>query len=562
VDFDTFFTSGALPLLLADERGRISRLNQPAAQLLARSPGDLQDLMFTELVAGEDRQTFNRVLQTAREVPESTPSAVLSVVRDGELAPLRLTALAWPLPAAAQGMLLILDDRRDYALLEERVAYLSGIDPLTGLANRLLLNKHLTRLIEVSRSGEGSFALALLSVNRFQEINDSFGHDQGDLLMAEVAGRISNALPESAFLARSNGVRFILITEEERALPILEQVFEELGTPFLVCGQPVRVTVRAGICAIKETGGGVEELQRNAETALSQTTERFRNDYRIYHPEMKKQARIRLDLEHALVQALDREEFELYYQPLVDPRRGAVLGAEALLRWNHPARGLVLPLEFLPQIESAGLSQELGGWILKKACSQAVAWQQQQGPSRTSVNILADHFRGAGFVNTLGDLVAASGLDASGLELELTEKTLCEDGPASSRILGGLSELGVRVAIDDFGTGYSSLVQLKSYPVQTLKIDRSFIAGIPRDHDAAAIASAVISLGRILGLQVVAEGVETNDQLAYLHGLGCSRAQGFLFARPMPAAELTAWMQNGGRQLRTYPPAPPVTGKC
>ena len=240
---------------------------------------------------------------------------------------------------------------------------------------------------------------------------------------------------------------------------------------------------------------------------------------------------------------------------------GRVFGAEALLRWNHPEKGLILPLKFLPQVASAGLSRELGCWVLRQACDQARNWTQPGSDRlRTAVNLFSEHFRGPEFVETVGDILAKSGVAAEGMELEVTEQMLSEDRRASRRILGSLSELGVRVAIDNFGTGYSSLGQLNSLPVQTLKIDRSFIAGIPGDQKAMAITSAATSLAHSLGLQVIAEGVETPDQLAFLQARDCSCVQGFLFARPMPAAELTAWLQNGGRQLKTYPAERPGSG--
>ena len=553
MDFQRFFDSGALPLILADAYGMIARANPAAAELLGRQNPDLRGCSLAEFVAREDRPTLNSLLKTAREAPGSTPSADLAISLGGEFGGIAVTALALPEDASPSEVLLILGDRRDYHLLEERVAYLTGVDPLTGLANRLLLNRQLTKIAATATAQDRSFALIMLGLNRFQEINDSFGHDQGDLLLAEVANRIRSALPEDTFVARSNGVHFVIVADQN-PLPLLDQVFSHLSLPFQVAGQPLRLSARAGICHFPADGRRADELQRNAETALRQTREKSRNDYRIYHPEMKLQARRHLALENALVRAMERSELELHYQPLVDSLRGRAFGVEALLRWNHPEMGLILPLKFLPQVASAGLSRDLGCWVLRQACDQARNWTQPGSvPLRTSVNLLFEHFRGPEFVATVGDIIAESGLPAQGVELEVTEQMLIEDSKASRRILGSLNELGVRVAIDDFGTGYSSLGQLNSLPVQTLKIDRSFIARIPGDQDGMAITSAATSLAHSLGLQVIAEGVETPDQLAFLQARDCSCMQGFLFARPMPAAELTAWLQNGGRQLKTYP---------
>ncbi len=540
---------------MTDGQDRVGRVNEACARLLERRPSELLGRTLRELILSDDALALQGLLQSARRVPGSVPSAELTFLTDELPLPLRLTALAKAGPDGSGSMLLVLENRSEISTLQERVAYLTGIDPMTGLANLLQLGRQLQQELKT----RPRLTLVLLALSRFQEINDVFGYDGGDRLLAEIAGRISTCIPPSAFLARANGARFVILLEEEATAgrAVVDQIFRSLKTPFLLGGQSLRVCARAGICRYPDDGKAPEELLRQAETALFQTRDRTGNISQSYSPELKQRARIRLELDSNLAKALERNQFELYYQPLIDPSQGKVTGAEALLRWNHPERGLVLPLEFLPQLEAAGLSDVVGGWILHQACQQARSWQTKGiAPLRTSVNIMAESFRGEGFVTALEETLGRSGLGADGLEVEVTERILMQDAATSQRVLGELKELGVGVAIDDFGTGYSSLAQLKRFQVQTLKIDRSFVSGIPHDRDGVAITTTILSMARSLGLQVIAEGVETHDQLAFLHELSCPRVQGYLFARPMPAGEFSTWLETGAGHLKTYPPRP------
>ena len=433
-------------------------------------------------------------------------------------------------------------------------------DPLTGLPNRsLLLDRIEVALARSARIGK-SVAVLFLDLDRFKLINDSRGHAAGDVVLRAVAVRLRAAVRPSDTVGRLGGDEFVVICEDGvaawEATLLGERLIRTLEEPFQVEGGEVFVSVSVGI-AIAEQAGSPEELLRDADVAMYQAKQRGRARCEFFDEAMRTEAARRLETATALHRALERNEFVTFYQPMMDVRSGLIVGVEVLVRWNHPERGLISPAEFIPLAEEQGLIVPIGAAVLDEACRQWARWRADfpdRGPLVLNVNISARQLHSADFVESIRAVLLAYGVDPGMLCLELTESVLIEDVEAQRHTLAALRELGVGLAIDDFGTGYSSLTYLKRFPVNGIKIDQTFVAGLGRDTFDSAIIESVIELAHAVGLHVTAEGVETLDQLLRLRALGCDFAQGYYFARPQPAAELDAllnWDMQGHCTPRT-----------
>ncbi|WP_266096313.1 putative bifunctional diguanylate cyclase/phosphodiesterase [Rubrobacter tropicus] len=401
-------------------------------------------------------------------------------------------------------------------------------------------------------------ALVFVDLDRFKAVNDTFGHDCGDALLREVARRIRDRVRESDTVARLGGDEFALIlenlSEAEDAARVAQDVQRRLLEPVLLAGDQIPVSASMGIALWPASGR--ERLLKDADAAMYRAKRQGGNGHRFYTEEMNAQATARLTLERDLRRALQDEQFVLYYQPQVDLSTGRIVGAEALLRWRHVERGLVSPGEFIPILEESRLINSVGRWVLGSACRQGRAWREAGlPPLRVSVNLSARQFGRRDLADDIAGALAEGGMEQENLELEITESLLMEDPETALATLGRLrTELGgVGISIDDFGTGYSSLYRLKALPVQRIKIDRSFIRGVPEDREDAAITAAVIGLAHDLSLRVVAEGVETAEQLAFLRAHGCDEAQGFFFGRPVPAEEFAALLAGNGPGAKDRP---------
>jgi diguanylate cyclase (GGDEF)-like protein/PAS domain S-box-containing protein len=433
-------------------------------------------------------------------------------------------------------------ESKEQAARIERLAY---HDALTGLPNRAMLMDRLAQALAHAQRRQLQLAVVFIDLDRFKLVNDSLGHAAGDALLQEVARRLRAALREEDTVARVGGDEFQVVLDEIEgpadAAHVAEKLMQVLGEPFTVEGQELHVTASLGLSLYPRDGERGELLLKYADTALYEAKGEGRNAYRFFSPEMNAQAHGRLRMENDLRRAIERGELEIHYQPQIDLASGAVVAAEALLRWRHPRKGLVLPNAFIPLAEETGLIVPLGEWVLDEACRQAAQWQREGiGPLRVAVNISARQLRRPGLDRAVRHALAESGLPPPCLELELTESSVMHDPPRAQAVLQSLRELGVLLSIDDFGTGYSSLAYLKRLPLDRLKIDRSFIGGIPQDGDDAAIVETIIVMTHKLGLRVIAEGVETHEQRAQLLSQGCDEVQGFLWAKPVPAAELPA----------------------
>jgi diguanylate cyclase (GGDEF)-like protein/PAS domain S-box-containing protein len=439
--------------------------------------------------------------------------------------------------------------KRYEAELEARARF----DTLTGLANRSLLHDRIENAINLA-GGRGTVWVAALDLDHFKFVNDTLGHDAGDELLKAAAQRISAAVERTDTVARTGGDEFVLVLpgreNESGAAATVRAVLQALAHPLTLSGQDLVLTGSAGLAAFPVDGGDAATLIQHAEVAMYRSKELGRNMVQFYMPTMNARARERLALEGALRSALLHDEFELYYQPQVDLETGAVVGVEALIRWRHPSMGMVRPDRFINLAEETGLIVPIGAWVLRTACRQSRAWQHAGlGPVRIAVNLSARQFAEPNLVREIARVLDETGLSAACLEVEITESLVMGDVESAIRTMRELKQMGVQLSIDDFGTGYSSLSYLRRFPVDVLKIDRSFVRDIPFSEDDAALVAAIIELARGLRMRVIAEGVETEAQLDYLRRRGCDEVQGHVYAQAASGAEVERILRTGRHMI-------------
>ncbi len=430
---------------------------------------------------------------------------------------------------------------------EQKIEFLAYHDPLTGLPNRVLLQDRLQQALALAERNGTSLALVFLDLDNFKKINDSLGHAAGDVLLQEVALRLKRCVRDTDTISRQGGDEFVLILRDlhstEGSLPVLTKIMETLQEPVRCEGNELSTSASIGVALYPQDGDDFETLRKKADMAMYRAKEAGRNTYRFFDEAMDDEAVEHLLMRSGLRRALERNEFVLHYQPQIDLASGQVIGAEALLRWQHPEYGLVPPGRFIPVAEESGLIVAIGEWVLHEACRQAAAWQHAGlRPLVLAVNLSAVQFRGGSVEETVLQALAASGLRPEYLELELTETILIQNVEQVMASVRRLKQLGVKLSIDDFGTGYSSLSYLKRFDIDKLKIDQSFIRDLASDPDDAAIVRAIIQMAHSLDVRAIAEGVETSDMLLQLRAFGCDEAQGYHFARPMPAAEFERYL--------------------
>ena len=421
---------------------------------------------------------------------------------------------------------------------EQRITQLAFNDVLTGLPNRTMFQQQLDHLYRASRGNGSLFALHCLDLDQFKVINDTLGHPAGDALLVEAGQRLMHAA-RGQFVARLGGDEFVVLQalgqDREAVDRLARDILSAISQPLRIEGNEIIPTTSIGIALAPDDGTDGEALLKNADLALYRAKEAGRGTFAFFEESLNERAQVRRQLETDLRQAIDRGEFELYYQPLFDLEQNRICSFEALLRWNHPKRGLISPAEFVPVAEEAGLIVPIGAWVIREACSRAMTWPEH---IRIAVNVSPVQFHRGGLQETILQALANSGLAPGRLEVEITESIFLEGGEATLRLLHSLRKLGIRVALDDFGTGYSSLSYLQSFPFDKLKIDRSFIQNLLTRDGASAIVRAITELAQALGIETTAEGVEETAQLMELRSHGCSSVQGFLFAEPMTAADV------------------------
>ena len=443
----------------------------------------------------------------------------------------------------------IAQDVTEQHLQELRIQHMAYHDALTGLPNRSLVLDRLEQGLRMARHRGRMLAVIFIDLDRFKNINDTLGHLVGDELLCQVALRLRQQLPPEVTLARLGGDEFLVLIEDQTEAAQIAQTAEELvrafEEAFLIDGHDLHVSASLGVSLYPRDGNDEHLLLKYADTALYRAKAAGRSTYCFFSPEMDRQAHARLRLENDLRHAIDRNELCLHYQPQFDAC-GRLVGVEALLRWPHPQRGMISPAEFIPIAEESGLIHPLGDWVLGEACRQVRQWQRQGHPEmRVAVNLSVRQLQRRGLDQTVRSELRRSGLEATYLELEITESSMMEDPAGTMTLLHALRGIGVQLSVDDFGTGYSSLAYLKRFPLQRLKIDRSFVDGIPDDSDDIAIVEAIVALARKMNLRIVAEGVETGAQHEMLTRLGCDEMQGYLLGRPMAATELEALLVRG-----------------
>ncbi len=441
----------------------------------------------------------------------------------------------------------------DRKAADERLAYLAQFDTLTGLPNRHLLVDRLVQALALAQRNDQGAAVVVIDLDRFKAINDTLGHAVGDELLVLVAERLKGCVRSSDTVARLGGDEFVFVltslSRPEDAVLVAQKVVAALALPFTLAeGNEVYASASLGVATFPQDAQTATDLLKNADAAMWRAKERGRNTYQLYLPQMNELALERLTLETQLRGALEREEFVLHYQPKLNLASGEISGFEALLRWQHPQRGLVPPLKFISILEETGLIIRVGEWVVRAAIDQLLCWKAQGVPLQPiAVNVSARQFQQRDFDGVIGAILAETGIDACWLEFELTESMLMNDPEEAVRILNSMRAMGVRLSLDDFGTGYSSLSYLKRFPLDALKIDRAFMRDVTTDADDATIAQAIIGLAHNLKLKVVAEGVETQAQLDFLRLHGCDDMQGYFFSRPVPAVDGTRMLLEGKR---------------
>ena len=547
--YRTLFERNLAGVYRSTLEGRILDCNESFARIFGYASREevLQQAAWDFYVKPEDRQA---ALSKLLERQSLTNYELCLKRKDG--------SLVWVLESenlieGPDGRLSVIEgttiDITERKRAEEQVKHLAFHDPLTNLPNRLLFSDRLTLAVAQAHRHAQKLAVLFLDLDRFKIINDSLGHSVGDELLRQVAERIQEYVREGDTVARLGGDEFTLlvpgINAEEDAAKIARKICDAIHDPFWIDGRELFVTTSMGVAVYPSDGHDAETLVRNADSAMYRAKEQGRDNYQLYTPAMNAKAVERLSLESRLRQAVANDELELHFQPFFDLKTTKVLGAEALLRWRHPELGLIPPGEFIPIAELSGLIVPIGEWVLRTACAEARKWHEKGFSGLTvSVNLSSRQFQQADLVSQVTSALADTGLEPDKLDLEITESNAMQNAEHSINTLGRLKKQGVRISMDDFGTGYSSLNYLKRFPIDRIKLDQSFVRDLPGDKDDAAIAMAVIAMGRSLELVVIAEGVETEEQLEFLKDRDCDQLQGFLFSRPLPPDDFATFLED------------------
>ena len=542
-------------VLVLDSAGKIERANAAARAMLGGEGPAVGLAQLGDLLAA-----VNRDPNIGRPVETAIP------VHGGETIPVEVSRSVLRDNGSPIGSVLVIRDIRERKRAGERLHYMANYDELTGMPNRGLFSDRLGHALALAKRSGWEAGCIFIDLDRFKAVNDTYGHDIGDKLLKQVAQRLRECVRSADTVGRLSGDEFAIamsiLAKADDASLVAQKVVSALAHPFDLDGHQTYITASLGIALYPSDGEDAEVLLRNADTAMFRAKEQGRNAYQFYLPQMNERAAKRLQMETQLRVALERGEFLLHYQPKANLASGEISGFEALLRWQHPERGLVPPLEFISILEDTGLIVAVGEWVLRTACAQIGHWQAQGMPPRpVAVNLSARQFQDKNLGLVIAAIIADSGIDPGLLEIELTESMLMNNAEEATRTLNQINASGVRLAMDDFGTGYSSLAYLRRFPLDVLKIDRAFIRNVATDPDDAAIVLAIISLAQSMKLKVVAEGVETEAQLSFLRMRGCDEIQGYYFARPMPVAECTRALVENRLKLpaiSAIPDAPAV----
>ncbi len=543
---ETLLNSMGEAVLVASADGRIRTINAAASRLLGRSAAELAGVDFGSLIATEHRAAFD--LARVLDAPGET---VVRTAR-GQTIPVAISAS--PVSSADpafQGHIFVLRDITERKRAERRIRYLARFDALTRMPNRMQFQHLLQQAIaRTTRQGRG-LVLLYVDLDNFKDINDTFGHESGDRILETMSERLSHVLPRESVVGRLAGDEFAIFAESgdearerhEQASALARLVLREIARPVHIGEHEMEVTASIGIAICPEHADNVIDLIRDADAAMYHAKRAGRNCHVHYAPEMNAAAVERLLLKSKLRRALDRNEFFVRYQPKVDLASGQIVGAEALLRWRLPGHGDIAPAQFIPLAEESRLILDIGAWVLNQVCSDYAVWQTRVAdPGRVAINLSLKELSQASFIPHCRSVFEQHGVSPARVELEITETTLMMDAARTLPLLDELRAMGVHLSIDDFGTGYSSLSALQQFPIGTLKIDQSFVRDAAGDPDDATIVRTIIEMGRSLGLQVVAEGIETDEQRQFLVRSGCQYGQGRLFGEPIASDEFLDMM--------------------
>ena len=547
--FKSLFEHHPDGIFVRDLTGKFISGNKAIEDITGYSIEELKQEAVPTLAMPEEA-TLNT--ERASAISDGNPKKIRmsSVRKDGSTVEVELAYLPLIIDGEITGMHGIARDVTQARNYERRIEHLANHDVLTGLPNRLLLSDRLQHAIDQSRRTHTQTGVLFMDLNRFKQVNDSLGHDLGDLLLKEISSRLKKLVRESDTVARLGGDEFVIVLADldtiETMAAVAQEVLDAIAAPVNLAGHELSITTSVGGSVFPKDGHDVATLLKHADLAMYQAKELGSASFRFYDPAMNIKILERLLTESALQRALEKNELIIYYQPRVCTRRQAIIGVEALVRWAHPEKGLIVPADFIPLAEEIGMIGSIGEWVLRTACNQNAAWQKAGLPHiKVSVNLAAQQLRSSCIEKTVASALSTSGLNAQYLELEITETGLMQDIELTFQTLLGIRNSGVSISIDDFGTGYSSLSHIKRLPVDTLKIDKSFIRDIVSDRDDAAIVSATIAMAQHMDLQVVAEGVTAPAQVRFLTEHHCHEMQGYLFSRPLPPDELAIMLGAG-----------------
>jgi diguanylate cyclase (GGDEF)-like protein/PAS domain S-box-containing protein len=535
--------------------GRFLHANKHLVEMLGYSESELKEMTVKDVSHPDDRSVTDTLIErmASREIGSFTAEKRY-VSRSGETVWVRINStINWDNDGNPRYHISTIENISDRKRAEERVEFLATHDELSGLPSRTFFNEILARSIRsAKRRGKRGPAVLFMDMDRFKVVNDSLGHDAGDALLKDFASRISACVRSADCVARYGGDEFTVLLEEtespEDAAIVARKIIAAAHQPVVLKGQECRITVSIGIARYPEHGSEAIVLIRNADLAMYAAKQNGKNCVALYHPDLAPMSLERLTLEQHLQGAIEREEFRVRYQAKVDAQTGRIKGVEALLRWWNHELGTITPAQFIPVAEDTGLIVSMGKWVLRQACEQSVAWLRAGLPRIVMcVNLSPRQFSHENLIGDVREVLEQTEMPPELLELEITESMLVANIDHAIAIALELRGLGIRLAIDDFGTGYSSLAQLKRFPLDTLKIDRSFVRDLPSSKEDMAITEAIIAMGRTLGVSIVAEGVESVMQRDFLAGLACDELQGYLFGRPSHPDEIAQALRNGGR---------------
>ena len=547
--FKTLFEHHPDGIFVRDLSGKLISGNKAIEEITGYSIEELKHEAAPTLAMPEDANFAPELLAaTADGNPKKFRTS--SVRKDGSTVEVEVAYLPLIIDGEITGMHGIARDVTQARNYERRIEHLANHDVLTGLPNRLLLTDRLQHAIDQSRRTGTQTGVLFLDLNRFKQVNDSLGHDLGDMLLEKIASRLKHLVRESDTVARLGGDEFVLVLAAldsiETMAAVAEKVLESVAAPISLAGHELNITTSIGGSVFPKDGHDVATLLKHADLAMYQAKELGSASFRFYDPAMNIKILERLLTESALRRALARNEFTIYYQPRISTAHRSIIGVEALVRWKHPEKGLIAPADFIPLAEEIGMISHLGEWVLRTACAQNQAWQTAGLPHiKMAVNLSAQQLHSPGIEQTVASALETTGLAAHYLELEITETSLMQDIDSSYQTLLDIRNTGVSISIDDFGTGYSSLSHIKRLPLNTLKIDKSFIRDIASDRNDAAIVGATIAMAKHMDLKVVAEGVTAPAQVRFLMEHACHEMQGYLFSPPLPAAEMGTMLEQG-----------------